>query len=363
MNILFVDLETEWRGGQNQALLLLKGLQARGHSAELIAVRGSALSERAAASGIAVNDVARGMSRVSAAIKILALTRNRSFDALHSNEPRAVTAVWLARVHRRIPFLIARRVGYRLGKSRMALSRYRAATRIVAISNWVAAQLVASGAPKDKLVVIYEGIEIPSPPSSESRIAARKRWNIPDTTALLGSVGVLLPDKGHELLIRALTQLRSGFSDRRLLLAGDGPCRNDLERLAKELGVDDRVIFAGFVKDIAAVYPALDVFLFPSFFEGLGTSLLSAMSYGIPSVAFSCCAFGEIIEDGKSGFLVPQGNVEAIVKAVTSLLRDRQLSQRVGEAGRARIIEKFSSEQMVDETIKLYGEVCAKGKT
>jgi glycosyltransferase involved in cell wall biosynthesis len=196
--------------------------------------------------------------------------------------------------------------------------------------------------------------------SVERRKQGRLRWKITDETLLLGSVGVLLPDKGHELLIHALAQLRGEFHDCTLLLAGDGPRRVDLERLARELGVGDAVIFAGFVKDIEMVYPALDVFLFPSFFEGLGTSLLSAMSYGIPSVAFSCCAFGEIIEDAKSGFLVKEGNVGEIVEAAGRLLQDKDLARGIGEAGRARIIEKFSSERMVEETIKVYEQVCGE---
>ena len=165
---------------------------------------------------------------------------------------------------------------------------------------------------------------------------------------------MLLPDKGHELLIRALAQLRVEFPECKLLLAGDGPSRPALEALAGELGVSGSVIFAGFVRDIENVYTALDVFLFPSFFEGLGTSLLAAMSYEIPSVTFSCCAFGEIIETGKSGLLVETGNVGELVQAVAQLLRDREFSRAVGQAGRARIAEVFSSERMVEETLKIY---------
>jgi glycosyltransferase involved in cell wall biosynthesis len=219
--------------------------------------------------------------------------------------------------------------------------------------------LAESGAPKEKLAIVYEGVELPAPPSSEARQRARARWGVPAGEPLLGSVGVLLPDKGHELLIRVLAQLRGDFPGCRLLLAGNGPSRPTLEVLAKELGVSDGVIFAGFVADIESVYPALDVFLFPSFFEGLGTSLLAAMSYGVPSVAFRCCAFGEIIESEKNGLLVEKGSVEEIAKAVTRLLQDADLARAVGKAGRERIGEVFSAERMVDEMTKVYREVCA----
>ena len=360
MKILFVDLETEWRGGQNQALLLLTALNARGDTAELVAVKGSALGRRAAAKRVKVHFVEGYAARILAAAKIFQLTRNGAFDVVHANEPHAVTAAWLAGAQRRAVFLISRRVGYPLSKGRVALARYKAAQRIIAISEWVAERLASSGAPKEKLVVVYEGVEMGVLADAEARKRARGRWRVAEDAVLLGSVGVLLPDKGHELLIRALALLRAEFPDCRLLLAGAGPSRKMLEQLASELEVSEMVIFAGFVPDIETVYKALDVFLFPSFFEGLGTSLLAAMSYEIPSVAFDCCAFGEIIENGKSGLLVPQGNVEEIAHAVTRLLRDKEFGRSVGRAGGDRIAEKFSSERMVEETTKVYREVCSE---
>ena len=360
MKILFVDLETEWRGGQNQALSLLTALNARGDTAELVAVEGSALGRRAAAKRVKVHFVREYAARILATAKIFQLTKNGAFDVVHANEAHAVTAAWLAGAQQRAVFLISRRVGYPLGKGRVALARYKAAQRIIAISQWVAERLAASGAPKEKLVVIHEGVEIRALPEAEARKRARARWGVSEETALLGSVGVLLPDKGHELLIRALALLRVEFPDCKLLLAGTGPSRVTLEQLAAELGVSEMVIFAGFVADIETVYAALDVFLFPSFFEGLGTSLLAAMSYEVPSVAFDCCAFGEIIENGKSGLLVQTGNVEEIVKAVSQLLRDKAFARAMGEAGRARIAERFSSERMVEEMSKVYREVCSQ---
>ena len=360
MKILFVDLETEWRGGQNQALLLLTALNARGDTAELVTVHGSALGRRAAAKRVKVHFVGEYAARILAAAKIFQLTQNRSFDVVHANEAHAVTAAWLAGAQRRAVFLISRRVGYPLSKGRVALARYKAAQRIIAISQWVAERLAASGAPKEKLVVIYEGVEVRALPDVDARKRARARWGVAEETALLGSVGVLLPDKGHELLIRALALLRVEFPDCKLLLAGAGPSRVMLEQLAGELGMSEMVIFAGFVADIETVYTALDVFLFPSFFEGLGTSLLAAMSYEIPSVAFDCCAFGEIIENGKSGLLVETGNVEEIVKAVAQLLRDGEFARAMGRAGRERIAEKFSSTGMVEETLALYRELCGR---
>jgi L-malate glycosyltransferase len=354
---LLVDLETAWRGGQNQALLLLTGLRARGHQAELVAARGSALAERAAASGVPVHVVSRGLLRLPAARKVRELLRTGRFSLVHANEAHAVSAAWLAGAHKAVPFVISRRVGYPLGKSRLAHARYEAAARIVANSQWVAEQAAASGAPREKLTVVYEGADIPPRFTSAQRQNARIRWGISGGTPLLGCVGVLLPDKGQEWLIRALAELRKDFPAAKLLLAGDGPCRAQLKLLARELGVADAMIFAGFVTDVENVYAALDVFLLPSFFEALNNSLLAAMAYEVPSIAFNRGALGEIIEDAKSGLLVSGPNVTEIRDATARILREREFAKSLGAAGRKRVEETFSADKMVEGTIRVYETV------
>jgi glycosyltransferase involved in cell wall biosynthesis len=354
---LLVDLETAWRGGQNQALLLLKGLHVQGHAAELVAAKASALGARAAASGVPVHFVSRGMLRWPAARKVRELLRSGSFDVVHANEAHAVSAAWLAGAHKSAPLVISRRVGYPIGKSRLARARYEAAAQIVANSKWVAERAAASGAPREKLTVVYEGAEIPPRFTPEQRQAARQRLEIAERTPLLGCVGVLLPDKGQEWLIRALAELRKEFPATKLLLAGDGPCRARLESLAQELGVTKAVIFAGFVADVENVYAALDVFLLPSFFEALNNSLLAAMAYEIPSIAFDRGALGEIIENGESGFLVEAASVPALQRATTALLRDPAQAKKMGEAGRRRVEENFSADRMVEGMIRVYQSV------
>ncbi|HKN76343.1 MAG TPA: glycosyltransferase family 4 protein [Candidatus Acidoferrum sp.] len=357
MRALLVDLETAWRGGQNQALLILEGLLARGHEAELVAARGSALGERAAESGVRVHFVSRGLFRVPAARKVHELIHGGGFDLVHANEAHAVSAVWLAGAHKRVPFLISRRVGYPIGKSRVSRARYEVAARIIANSKWVAEQAANSGVPREKLTVVYEGAEIPPLFTNEQRRAARSRWGISGDAPLLGCVGVLLPDKGQEWLIRALAELRKEFPDAKLLLAGDGPCRTKLESLARELGLGEAVLFPGFVKDVESVYAALDVFLLPSFFEALNNSLLAAMAYEISSIAFDRGALGEIIESGKSGLLVSGPDVGEICSAVRRIRKDPDFASRIGKEGRKRVEQNFSAKHMVEGMIRVYQEV------
>jgi glycosyltransferase involved in cell wall biosynthesis len=356
---LLVDLETAWRGGQNQALLILKGLHARGHNAELVAAEGSALGERAHESGVRVHSVSRGLFRFPAAWKVRELVRGGGFDLIHANEAHAVSAVWLAGAHKHAPTLISRRVGYPIGSSRIARARYVAAARIIANSKWVAEQAANSGAPREKITLVYEGAEIVPRFTVQQRRDARLRWGIAEGAPLLGCVGVLLPDKGQEWLIRSLAELRKEFPGAKLMLAGDGPCRSNLEALAREMGIADAVLFPGFVKDVETVYAALDIFLLPSFFEALNNSLLAAMAYEIPSIAFNRGALGEIVEHEQSGLLVSGPNVPEITAAVLRILSDANFARMLGEEGRKRVENSFSAERMVEGMVRVYKEVLA----
>ena len=359
MNPLLVDLEEEWRGGQNQFFQLLKGLYERGHAAELLAAKGSSLGHRAGKAGFCVHYTSRNKLRLPAAMKIRALTSDGRFDLVHVNESHALTAAWLARTHLQIPLVVSRRVGYPLGQNYFSRARFGSSARIIANSNWVAEQAIASGAPREKIHVIYEGVEIPPPVALEARQAARARWGIREEDKLLGCAGALLPDKGHEWMIRALAELRQGFPNAKLLLAGSGAYRPQLETLAKDLNLQHVVIFAGFVRDIETFYRSLDVFVFPALFEGLGTSLLAAMAHGVPSVTYFGCALGEIVEDGKSGLQVEPRNPEALAVAIQRILADRGFANQIGAAGRKRIEDVFSAERMVEETLRLYSKIAS----
>lgn len=340
---------------------MLEGFNARHHVAELVAPGNSALGERAAARGIKVHTVSSRTSRISAALKISELTRHHhpddpteKFALIHANEALGATSAWLARAHRQIPLVVSRRGPFPLKDSVFARSPYRAAANILPISEWVAAALAKSGMPSDKLAVVYAGVELPRIPPPQVREAARARWGINDNSPLIGCVGFLLPDKGQDSLIRTLAALRSSeFPNAKLLLAGDGPDKPRLKKIVVQLDLQDAVIF-GDVTSLESLYPAFDLFIFPSRFEGLGTSLLEAMSYAIPSIAFATCAFPEVIEHGRSGLLAEPGNETSLANSAAAILRNPEIARQIGQSGRLRIEQKFSARQMVDTTLSVY---------
>ncbi len=356
MRVLYVDLEREWRGGQSQALLTVCGLRERGHDVELLAARDSPLADRASEAGITVHRVSRVGLRAWAALEIRRLIRMKHFDLVHLNEPHALTSAWLAQAHKKLPLVVSRRVAYSL-KGQLARARYLAAKRILAISRFVQKSILDSGLPPEMVDIVYEGVELPPPPAAEMRRDARQRCGVASEEILFGCVGYLLPEKGHELVVRSLRSVRAEFPRVRLLLAGDGPCRSRLEALAREQALGDAVIFAGFIKDISQVYAALDAFVFPSLAEPLGTSLLAAMAWGLPVVAVASGGVPEYVENDQTGSLVAQPEESLLSAAMLRLVSDLELAKRLGTEARAAIQRRLTSDHMVENTIRVYEEV------
>lgn len=352
MKILYVDLETEWRGGQSQALEALRGLLRRGHEAQLLAVAGGALATRARDAGVRVIEIESRRKRWGAAEALRRLLRDAPPDVVHANESHALTAAWLARTHRRTTLVAARRLAYPIQRNPISRARFRAAHRIFAISDFVARSVIASGLPAERVVIVREGIEIPPPLTPAQRIAARHIWNLADDEFALGCVGYLLPEKGQEFLVCALPAICAAAPRVRLILAGDGPLRDHLQELATKLNMRDRIVFAGFVERIADVYAALDAFVFPSLAEPSGTSLLAAMAWGLPVAAVARGGVPEYVEDDVNGLLISQPAPQAIAAAVNRLLADAELRQRLGARARADISERYATDVMVEHLLR-----------
>jgi glycosyltransferase involved in cell wall biosynthesis len=167
---------------------------------------------------------------------------------------------------------------------------------------------------------------------------------------VVGSIGRLVWQKGFDLLVRALALLPSVT----LVLVGDGPRRDDLEALAREWGVDDRVQIVGWSDDARRYLPAFDVFVLPSRFEGFPLVVLEAMLARLPVVATRVGSVAEAVADGETGFLVEPGDVHRLVGCVRELLRDASLRERMGERGRAVALRRFSAHTMADAFERLY---------
>jgi glycosyltransferase involved in cell wall biosynthesis len=211
----------------------------------------------------------------------------------------------------------------------------RRVTRFIAVSDADAGRMVSiEKVPPEKITVIPTAL-IPRPPVARSDL--RAELGIPDGTPLIGSVARLRPQKALDVLIDAHARLLKMVPDVHLVLAGDGDCRVQLERHALEAGVADRTHFLGRRDDVDAILSGLDVAVLSSDFEGRPLFALECMANGTPLVATAVGGLPEMIDDGRTGMLVPPRRPDALAQAISRLLMDSGLRSRIAAAAAAEL--------------------------
>lgn len=170
---------------------------------------------------------------------------------------------------------------------------------------------------------------------------------------IVGNVARLAEQKGHRDLLAAAPRVLEQHPDVRFVVAGDGELRDELEALAAPLG--DRFVFLGARDDVPDLLASFDVFAFPSRFEGLCLAVIEAQAAGVPVVATPVGGIPENVVEGETGFLVPPRDVRALAERISWCLAHPEEAARLAEEARRRVLERFSTERMVAETLALYG--------
>jgi glycosyltransferase involved in cell wall biosynthesis len=353
VRIVHVDSARGWRGGQNQVLLTARGMERRGHEVIVACRARSALRDRARAAGLDVQEIAFGGDFVPGPVFALrSLVRRFRADVVHVHDPHAAAAaLWLGSPPTRL--IASRRVDFGL---RGPLSRWKYARcrRVIAVSQAVARVLERDGLPAARVRVVYEGVPDRAP--ARGGEDALRALGVPAGVPVVGNVAALTAHKDHATLLAAAARVLARIPEARFVIVGQGELEGPLRAQARALGVEGRVLFAGFRADVDGLLPAFDVFCLSSHMEGLGTSLLDAMCYGRAVVGTAAGGIPEAVEDGVTGRVVPPRQPEALAAALTEVLVDRARREAMGKAGRARFLARFTADRMVDETLAVYAE-------
>jgi glycosyltransferase involved in cell wall biosynthesis len=235
-------------------------------------------------------------------------------------------------------------------------------TRLVAVSRTHARYLQkVTGMPDEQIRVIENGIDLAQWPAvtPEVRRRAREALGIEGDQAVVTMIAAMRPEKSHDVLFQAVTKL--GPQRRvRVLLAGDGPQRTTLRRLAEETGIGAQVDFLGIRRDVARLLHASDVMVLPSrTVETLPLSVLEAMACGVPVIASRVGSLPELVEDGRTGRLVGPENPEELAHAIVSTLDDGITTRRIIDAARRRVEARYSIEHTTEGYQRLFEEVMA----
>jgi glycosyltransferase involved in cell wall biosynthesis len=236
-------------------------------------------------------------------------------------------------------------------------------TQVIAISEFVARQLVAAGVPARKLVVRYLGVDterfVPDP---QARREWLERFSILPHEVILSTVSYLRPFKNPQVLVEACRELQRRNVPVRLFVAGDGDMLPELKALAERLGVAHRVHWLGNVSDPKGLLQASDIFVLASVGEAFGLVLAEAMACGVPVVGSRSGSLPEVVEDGRTGVLSTPLDAIAFAEAIERLSRDVPLRSEMGARAVARVREHFTVDIAVERTIAIYNGSRAGGR-
>jgi len=360
MRILHLDSGRAWRGGQQQLHFLIGGLKRHGIQ-QFMAVRaGSPLATRAGELEVPFRELSLSSEWDLFSLAGMARLVGRFRPHLiHAHDSRTLgLAVLLKTLGWGGGVVAARRVAFGIRGNPWWKFKYaRQTSRVIAVSRHVRDLLIQEGLEPGQIEVVYDGVNTEAAPLPEQRSNARRRLGVADTEFLIGCVGHLTSEKGHELLIRGFPEILKTHPDSRLAVVGEGPLRDELERLIREMGLNGRAVMTGFVSDLDDVLPGFDLLVHPSIAEGLGSVLLQAMSRHVPVCASRTGGIPEAVIDGETGFLFSAGSPEALVGSVLRARSDPGMARRQAERAAARIGSVFSVERMASETLRVYSEI------
>lgn len=356
LKIAHIDTQLTWRGGERQALELIKGLNARNQINVLFCKPDCDLSSRAEEAGISVIHLPlRGEWDVLSALKIRSFIKQNEIDIVHAHTSHAhMIGLMAVKGIRSCRFVVSRRVDFHLNNFLSRKIKYGPGVdRIITVSDAIKRILLEDGIDSKRVVTVRSGFVTGEFSSSSGSDDIRERYGIPEDAVVIVTVAALAPHKALHDLIKAAHRVLKKHSNVYFLIAGEGELKDSLEKNISSLKLEKSVILLGFIKDIASVYKAAAIFAMSSREEGLCTSILDAMYFGLPIVATSAGGIPELVQDGVNGLIVPVGDHVQFADKLSLLIESQDRRVKMGARSR-EILEQNKIEQTIEKTLLVY---------
>lgn len=354
MRILHTESSLGWGGQEIRVLTEARGVARRGHEVAIAAPAHSRIYAAAADYGVARIALPIGRKSLTGVAAMRAQLRITAYDIVNTHSS---TDSWLAavacRIVKRAPAIVrTRHISAPVPRNAATRWLYRQAAHIVTTGERLRRQVIAETGVEARYVTsIPTGIDLARFEPGD-REAARAVLALPASAPIVGIVATLRSWKGHTHLLDAVAGMAG---DVQVVVVGDGPQRAALEEKARTLRIDGRVRFAGNQADVAPWLQAFDVFCLPSYAnEGVPQALMQAMACGLPVVTTPVGSIEEVVDDGRTGVLVPPSNPEALRASLEALLRDAPRRRLLGEAAAEEARARFGEDRMVEAMLRVF---------
>lgn len=353
MKVIFV-LHSHTAGGAERHLLqLMQGLSASGITCIYAGPVDGWLGHQLIAAGFQCEDISfTGLFDALSLFRLCRFARREKADILHGHLTRSAYYTGWASQLTGIPSIAT-------AHSTNAGKWFGRAKRIIAVAEAVKRFLVECGYPAEIVRTVRNGIPDLAKETHESNESMRRILQLSDAP-VLSMVARFLPAKGQDIAIKGLARIKHLPWTLVLTGAADNTYAKEMQSLAKEFGMENRIRFIGHRDDVANIYACTDILLAPSRREAFSLTLLEASAFRVPIVAADVGGISEAVINGETGLLVEAENPEALANAVATLLDNAELRKKMGETGRQRYETRFSLDQMTNATIAVYREVVGK---
>ncbi|MGE5632712.1 MAG: glycosyltransferase [Caulobacteraceae bacterium] len=235
-----------------------------------------------------------------------------------------------------------------------AVLNSRLSDRIIAVSNAVKQNIVESGISGSKVEVIYGGIEDIEEKSDEEKIRLREGLGLSKEDIVVGIVARLSDVKGHIYFIEAADIVSKAAQNVKFVIAGTGPKEAELKELVMKKGLQDRIVFTGYVEEVESIFNIIDINVISSVSEALCLSLIEGMCVGKPCIGTDTGGIPEVVRDGYNGYLVPVREAKELADAILKLVQNPELRKSMGDKGRELVVQNFKADVMARKIEKIY---------
>jgi colanic acid/amylovoran biosynthesis glycosyltransferase len=360
--LLIVIDELDVGGTEQQIFELVKRIDRRKYLPMVCCFRPGRIAKEIEALGVHVFRLRKkGKLDLSLIFALVSLMRRERIDLVQTYLFTANTWARLAAILARVPLIVTseRNVNMWEERYKQLLGRGldRWTQRTIANSHAVQEYLVGKGIAPQKIAVICNGVDSNRFAHTDTPAAIKTELTIPVHHQVVGLIARLEPAKDVTTFLRAAALVAQQRQDVSFLIVGGGSLQGNLEREARQLQLNGRVVFTGPRRDVPQLLSMCDISVLSSLKEGMSNTIMESMAAGKPMVATNVGGNAELIADGETGFLTPTRDPSVLAAAMQKILDDPALAQRMGQQAKVRIAQLFSAESLVARTEQLYDEL------
>ncbi len=359
INVLHVSSPLSWRGGEQQLYYLHSGLKDRGYNSAVFCPNESILASRLTIDERVLYNKRSGFD-IGAAYSLAKFCRMHKTNIIHAHDAHAHTTAVLSSLFfgNKVPIFLSRRVDFEIGKSWFSRFKYnyKQIKVIACVSDLIRSMVEPKiHAEHVKVLTIHSGVDL-TRFENVTPINLREELHVDKNEKLVANFSALADHKDYFTFLKTAKEVCKNRNDVTFLIFGKGELEEELKNYSNTLGITDKVIFAGFRKDLPSVYPNIDVLLFTSKTEGLGTTILDAFASKTPVVATRAGGIPEMVIHNQTGLLAEVGDANSLAEHVELMLDNRDFANTIRSQALLKA-QEFTVSSMIDKTENSYKKV------